>query len=569
MYKPLTNCINRAKNYHYSANQLIVFTCLYIALICNLPFLTKASAAITGLSEYRLLFLLSVPLALTCLMIIINSLIGIGRALKPVLIVTVLISSCILYATATYGIVFDFNMIQNGAETDSAEAFSYLNVNAVLFVLITGVLPASLIFFAKMKQQSLLKNMVSRLSLFAINVCLVILIANFFYADYASVGRNNRALLGYVTPYKFFDASVKYITNHYFLLPLPFETLDNSPQILLGNSSPQLSIIVIGETARADNFSLNGYANNTNRFTQPKGIISFSEVSSCGTATAVSLPCMFSRLDRENYKSRNANAQQNVLDIASRAGTDVLWIDNNNGSCKGVCNRVETINIDPKGTNPLCDGEYCLDEALLEPLQHKLDNLSEKHTLIVLHMMGSHGPTYYKRYSKDKRLFLPDCQRSDIQNCTEQEIVNTYDNTIAYTDFILSEVIGKLEALELATSIQTSMLYISDHGESLGENGVYLHGLPYAFAPREQTHIPMLYWQNNVANEQAMACIKLVSTAPISHDNFFDIVLGITSITSSQYNEQRDILSGCRTDGVMLAASDKNGIVDTYISDVK
>jgi len=184
-------------------------------------------------------------------------------------------------------------------------------------------------------------------------------------------------------------------------------------------------------------------------------------------------------------------------------------------------------------------------------------------------MMGSHGPTYYKRYPKDKRHFLPDCQRSDIQHCSENEIINTYDNTIAYTDFVLSEIIGKLENLESTSSVQTSMLYISDHGESLGEKGVYLHGLPYMFAPREQTHVPMLYWQNQIANEQSLECINSVSSTTISHDNLFDIVLGISSVKSSQYNEQRDVLADCRTVNAMLATSDVTDDITNNINGAK
>jgi lipid A ethanolaminephosphotransferase len=116
-------------------------------------------------------------------------------------------------------------------------------------------------------------------------------------------------------------------------------------------------------------------------------------------------------------------------------------------------------------------------------------------------MMVYHGHTYFRRFPQNKRLFIPDCQRSDIQNCTQQELINTYDNTIAYTDFVLSKIIEKLTQLEQTKDIETSMLYISDHGESLGEKGVYLHGLHYAFAPSEQTHVPMIYWQGSAMLE--------------------------------------------------------------------
>jgi lipid A ethanolaminephosphotransferase len=454
-------------------------------------------------------------------------------------------------------------MIQNGFETDSAEALSYINVYALLFIVVTGVVPAALIYFAKVRQQSVMKGLVTRLGLIAVNVGIVFLTASYFFADYAAVGRNNSHLVGYITPYKFVDASIKYAKRNYFLPALPFVILDDSPTLISKNTAKQVTIIVVGETARAQNFSLNGYKNNTNRFTEPSDIISFTQVSSCGSATAVSLPCMFSRLNRTDYNNREAKAQQNVLDIAQTAGIDVLWIDNNNGSCKGVCERVNTIEIDPSKANQFCDGQYCLDEVLLAPMQDKLDKLTSNHTLILLHIMGSHGPTYYKRYPKDKRLFLPDCQRSDIQHCSQQEIVNTYDNTIAYTDFLLSEIIQRLETLESVSKVQTSMLYISDHGESLGEKGVYLHGMPYAFAPREQTHIPMLYWRSADNNKESLQCVQSMANETLTHDNFFDVVLGITSVASKLYNENNDVLALCRSNSLMLAEENQHHDIDT------
>nr|WP_297347027.1 phosphoethanolamine--lipid A transferase [uncultured Glaciecola sp.] len=565
----ITQLASRVREYSFTTNQLIVFTAIYIAFVCNLPFLLRATSAITHTSDYSLVFLLSVPLLLLSFCIIFNSLFGIGKALKLVLIFTLLLSSILLYATGSYGIVFDYSMIQNGIETDSAEAFSYINIYAILFVIIVGGLPALCIFYAKTKPQSWLQTLKSRFALITVNSVIIILIASCFYANYASVGRNNRELLGYITPFKFIDASVKYANRHYFSTALPFTILDSEPLLAIQHNNANVTVLVVGETARAQSFSLNGYSHDTNRHTKNSGVVSFSEVYSCGTATAVSLPCMFSRLDRKTYDNRTANAQQNLLDIAKAAGMDVLWIDNNNGSCKGVCARVDSINIDTSKSNPLCDGEYCLDEALLLPLQDKLNNLTAKSTLIVLHMIGSHGPTYYKRYPQEKTLFLPDCQRSDIQHCSEQEVINTYDNTIAYTDFVLSEIIGRLEKLESGSTVKTSMLYVSDHGESLGENGVYLHGLPYAFAPEEQIHVPMLFWQNKSLASHSDNCLASVSNEAISHDNLFDIVLGVTSVSSSQYIESRDILAKCRLGYDMLAATDQALNEDLMLSTIE
>jgi len=312
----------------------------------------------------------------------------------------------------------------------------------------------------------------------------------------------------------------------------------------------------VGETARSKSFSLNGYSKQTNQYTQKKNIVSFSNMHSCGTATAVSVPCMFSRLSKNNYSKRKATHQQNLLDIVHLAGTDILWIDNN-GSCKSVCKRVNTIYLNTDKKNPLCDGEYCFDGALLGPFKKKLANLTHDNTLIVLHMIGSHGPTYYRRYPAEKALFLPDCQRSDIQNCSNDALVNTYDNTIAYTDFVLAEIIDELQVKSEELDINMSMLYVSDHGESLGEKGVYLHGLPYTFAPNEQTHIPLLYWDNDINASSRISCLQEMSSTKISHDNLFDSMLSMVNVKSKTYNHKLDIFHSCKSATVIAKVSNK------------
>jgi lipid A ethanolaminephosphotransferase len=220
----------------------------------------------------------------------------------------------------------------------------------------------------------------------------------------------------------------------------------------------------------------------------------------------------------------------------------VLWIDNNSG-CQNVCERVTTIQLDPKQQNPLCDGKYCVDEILLPEVKQKLSQLSAPTTLIVLHVIGSHGPTYYRRYPKSHQLFTPDCPQSDIQNCTHEQLVNTYDNTLAYTDYVVSEVMATLSAQQ---SIDASLMYVSDHGESLGENGMYLHGFPYALAPSEQTHVPMYLWRNQSGIEQSNCLQQLAKSQAFSHDNVFHSVLGALGVSSTLYQASLDIYQQCQ-----------------------
>ena len=539
--------INVIKHLTLTSNQLLLLVSAYITLILNLPFLTKSMSAITSLEDYNLLFLLTFPAFLFGLTVILQSLFSFKWLLKPTLIITVLLSALMFYATLTYGVVFDYGMVQNAVETDSAELFSYFNLYAVIFFTVFGVIPAMFIYLVNVTYSPLFKQIINRVKLIVVTLILTVCIGGVFYSNYAAVGRNNKDLISYITPYKFVDSAYKYVRNHYFYPPLKFKLLDTAPQIVKANNNKKVTVFVLGETARAQSFSLNGYQKQTNRYTPKQGVISFNNMASCGTATAISVPCMFSRLDKKEYNKRIATAQQNVIDIVHLAGADVLWVSNNNGSCKGVCTRVKTEKIATDKGNPLCDGEYCFDEVLLQPLRKKLTNLSSDNTLIVLHMIGSHGPTYFKRYPSDKRIFTPDCQRSDIQNCTEQELINSYDNTIAYTDYVLAQVISELAELSNKQNVTTSMLYVSDHGESLGESGVYLHGLPYAFAPQEQTHVPMIFWTNTEQNELNLHCLESVSSNVMSHDNVFDVLLNITSVQTKSYHRTNDPFYNCKS----------------------
>jgi len=548
------------KNIKLTANQLIIIVCSYVVLILNSPFLGKTFNVITELNEYDVGFLLSVPIFLLCLTLIFISVFTLHWLLKPLLIFLVLTSALIFYACLTYGVIFDYGMIQNTIETDSAEALTYVNFYALFFVLLLGVLPAVAIAKVKIVPTLFSKDMLQRVKVITVSLVIISIIAGLYYSDYASVGRNNRILTKYITPFSAYVATYKYTRNNYFSPPLVFTLLDTEPSLENESSRKSVTVLVVGETARASNFSLNGYEKNTNSFTEKHAVISFTKMTSCGTATAVSVPCMFSRLTKSNYNKRLATSQQNLLDIASLAGVDVSWIDNNS-SCKGVCQRVDTIRIDPSINNENCDGEYCFDEALLALLSNKLTQLNHDNTLIVLHMIGSHGPTYYRRYPKSMAKFLPDCQRSDIQNCSQEELLNTYDNTIAYTDFVLSKIITQLDDLSKQQGINTNMLYVSDHGESLGENGVYLHGLPYIIAPSEQTHIPMLFWQSNYGQGNQVSidktCLQAQASKAYSHDNIFDSVLGLLSINSSVYNKESDLFSSCKVSTVLARKENK------------
>lgn len=293
--------------------------------------------------------------------------------------------------------------------------------------------------------------------------------------------------------------------------------------------------MVVGETARSHNFSLNGYSRPTNRYTEKFNVISFKKVYSCGTSTAVSIPCMFSNLNRRNYDNNTAQSQDNLLNILDHAGLSINWIDNQS-NCKHVCDRIPHENVD-----------FSYDAELLKKIDLQINTIT-KDKILVLHLMGSHGPNYYERYPENYRNFKPECRQKDVQNCTRKEVINSYNNTILYTDHLLASLINKLITQE--KNYNTGLIYISDHGESLGEKGLYLHGMPYIMAPEYQKIVPMIMWLSPGLTQEKKInspCLYNKATNGVfSHDNLFHSVLGVLNIETNEYNAKLDIFHNCR-----------------------
>lgn len=537
-----------------SLNSATILLSLYFSIIFNFPFLQKTYHDLIKLDNFDFAYFISLPLFLSTIFVLLFSLLPRRYVYKTVITVLILLSAIFCYAMSSYGIIFDYGMVENMAETSTSEAFTYLNLSAVFYIILLTITPLIILRRINPKPNPLSLSVSHRLKLIVSALIIFIIIFFSLYSSYASVNRNNRDLAKYIVPIPTLIASYKYIKRNHFAEPMVFKELDSHPEIQIPlKTDKNVVVMIVGETARAKNFSLNGYSKQTNEYTEKFNIHFFNQMYSCGTATAVSVPCMFSSLNKEQFNKQSASSQQNLLDIAKLAGVDVLWVDNNEG-CKGVCKRVNTINIDKNKSNPLCDGDYCFDEILLTQLDNKLAILSSQTTLIVLHLMGSHGPTYYRRYPQEFATFLPDCQQSDIQNCTSEQLVNTYDNTIHYSDYVISEVINKLARFSKNSTqtINTEMIYVSDHGESLGENGLYLHGFPYAIAPIEQTHIPLLFWSNNTQKDFQYNCLKQNTQTIYNHDNIFHSMLGILNVASSTYQSKLDAFKPCRDNSDLM-----------------
>lgn len=540
-----------------SKETITFLTSLYLGTVLNFSFYEQLATIFEGMDTVHPLFIISIPFFIVFTLNFALNLLNWRFVIKPIIIALLMSSAAVSYAMIKYSVVFDRDMIQNIFETNVAEAHAYINISSITAFALFVIPPIFLLLNTKIQYRSFLREQLRRLVSMLVSILIVAIIALFFYKDYASVGRNNPELRSLIVPTYFLRNTYQYIKKTHFSKSVPYVTIgtDAVRQHAPSENKPTITVLVLGETARSANQSLNGYSRDTNRYTQDLGIISFKKVSSCGTATALSVPCMFSNMGRSNYNEQEAKNQDNVLNIIQRAGINVTWLEND-GGCKGVCDKTPTITINPTTQNAYCNGKTCYDEVFLPELETLLSNagaksnVDGKDSLIVLHIIGSHGPTYYQRYPEDKRLFTPDCPRSDIENCSTEQLVNTYDNTIAYTDYVIAKVIAKLNAPALTQEYNTSLLYVSDHGESLGESGLYLHGTPYSLAPDTQTQVPMMLWMSPQFIAQRginTVCLKKnAATQAYSHDNLFHTLLGLTGVQTQIKKQNMDILTLCQ-----------------------
>ncbi|AWZ01343.1 phosphoethanolamine transferase EptA [Rhodobiaceae bacterium] len=498
-----------------------------------------------GRSLRDYLFLLSIGAVLASAFTLVSLLFSSSRTVKPALVFLVFFSGTVSYFSSNYGIVFDKTMILNITGTDVGEASDFLSTELISHLLLYGAVPSWLIVTTPIKVFTWKKEGIIRLATAMGCLLLISVTAASFYQEYASFVRNNRQIRYTINPtspiYYTFRALAPSIGN---VDETYRQVAMSAARDVSNDDRPMVFVLVVGETARADRFSINGYNRQTNPSLSALPIVSFGNVVSCGTSTAVSVPCLFSAEARSEFSVDEAKWRENLLDILVRAKFDVMWLENNTG-CKGVCARVPTERMTPEKFPEFCKDQSCNDEALVESLKTKLEEITTD-TVIVMHQIGSHGPAYYRRYPEAYRKFFPTCDTTQIQLCTQEQISNSYDNSILYTDQVISQIVHELQTS--SDKLDASMLYVSDHGESLGERGMYLHGMPYAFSPAEQREVPMILWLGTeFAQRQEIdsGCIRDIAERPFSHDNIFHTVLGMLKVETDVYEGSLDFAEPC------------------------
>ena len=484
--------------------------------------------------------------ALYCLTLALFALFALPWLVKPFSVFILILSSVTGYYMDTLGAFIDREMIQNVMVTTVTESKHLITHGFVFHVAFYGLLPSAVVLALKVKPQRRLialgAPVLTGVLCFLITIGL--LATNF--KTYASILRERKDFLASYQPGAPIVNSFRYAAMMSKTLNLVVQPLgEDAIKGAAYNSAhpPVLTVLVVGETARAQNFGLNGYARDTTPNLSKQAIVNFEAVSSCGTSTAVSLPCMFSKLPRKDYSFEAGAAEQNLLDVLVHAGLHVEWWDNNTGH-KGLADRLPHQSFLGKDIPAYCRQGECDDGVFFPALRAYIKSLTQD-TVLVLHQIGSHGPSYFMRYPPEFEKFTPACQTSELKRCTAGEVTNAYDNTIAFTDQVLSETIDMLNSQD---GLNTAMFYVSDHGESLGEGGLYLHGAPYFMAPKEQTHVPMLLWMSDGFATQFghdRACLNNNRTAPLSHDNLFHSLLGMMDITTDVYDRKLDLFAAC------------------------
>lgn len=490
------------------------------------------------------LFILTVTLAFLLTL----GLVFPGRGAKALSIAVLVAAAALGYFSIFYGTQFDRTMLLNMVQTHPAEAMELVHPRLLGWMALAGVLPALVVWRLPYRSRGLLRSTATALAVVAALCAATLVLVYAQYPRYAAATRNRNVTFDTVAPTNVVVAALRVAASEYNARKV------RAPRGLDARSGyfiarPRLLVFLLGETARAASHGLNGYLRETTpRMRAARGYY-FADTEACGTATTISVPCIFSGLPRHEFSLLRGRDSETLVDVVARAGARVIWLDNDAG-CKDVCGRSEYRDLTGSSDPRWCpEPAECYDEMLLDGLDSRV-RAERRDTLVVLHLKGSHGPAYYKRYPPAFELFTPVCHSSDLAACDPASLRNAYDNSILYTDHVVGETIRLLE--RVSDRFATALLYVSDHGESLGESGLYLHGMPYAIAPPEQTLVPMYAWvspQFRAMERWDVACMARQTHLKRSHDNVYATVLGFLEIESAEYKPALDVFEPCDPPG--------------------
>lgn len=527
---------------------MAVWAGAFFALAANAPFLSAVLAGRDPWAPSSWIFSLTMLVALAAVHVLILSFAMVRPLAKPLLALLVVATAFATYYMQRFGIYLDPTMLRNVLKTDPAEAGELFGWGMLPHLLVFAGLPLLLLWRVQLDRPPWGRALAWRIATIAGSAALLVGSLLLVFQDFSAQMRNQKEVRYLITPANFIYSAARVAVDstreaQVARTPIGLDArLDASWST---RAKPALLVLAVGETARAANWGLNGYARQTTPELAAREVINFRDVTACGTNTETSLPCMFAPIGRRDYDERRIRTSESLLHVLNRAGFQVLWRDNQSG-CKGVCEGLPAEQLVNAKLPQLCDGSRCLDEGLLQGLDTVARD-AKGNLVVVLHLLGNHGPAYFKRYPEAFRRYTPTCDTGELRQCTREQIVNAYDNALLYTDHVLAKTIDFLQSQN--SRFDTALVYVSDHGESLGEKGLYLHGVPHAIAPDEQTKVPMAWWLSSgyVASFGIdNACLRRQAEQAQTHDNLFHTTLGLLQVQSREYEPSLDITRPCR-----------------------
>lgn len=521
---------------------------LFFGLTGNFPFLSAVLAGRDPWLPSSWLFTLAMLVALAAVHVLLLSLVVARPLAKPLLALLIVATAFAMYYVQRFGIYLDPTMLRNVLKTDPAEAGELFGWGMLPHLLLFAGLPLLVLWRVQLARQPWIRALAWRLATIAGAAVLLVGALLLVFQDFSAQMRNQKEIRYLITPANFIYSALRVSvdsTHEAQTARTPIGLDARLDASWTTRTRPALLVLAVGETARAANWGLNGYARQTTPQLAQRDVINFPDVTACGTNTETSLPCVFAAIGRRDYDERRIRTSESLLHVLNRAGFQVLWRDNQSG-CKGVCDGLAAERTDSAKRSEWCDGGRCLDEVLLQGLDTVASD-AKGNLVVVLHMLGNHGPAYYKRYPEAFRRFTPTCDTGDLRQCSREQVINAYDNALLYTDHVLAKTIDFLQSQ--ASRYDTALVYVSDHGESLGEKGLYLHGVPYAIGPDEQTKVPMTWWLSSGYTSSFgldTACLKQAAEQAQTHDNLFHTTLGLLQVQSREYEPSLDITRACR-----------------------
>ena len=509
---------------------LFAFSCIvsiWTLLVYNIPFFNYVSDNTNESVGGRIFLLASVVVIMLVLNFMMTYLVMflmrfVGRILLAILSI---INATAVYFIFTYSVIIDATTIENVFNTRYSEASGFFSLPLWLFIIAFGLLPALWCLLQPVDYGKVKKLGVCCGS----SLVIILAVASMNISQTLWISQHDTELGGLLQPWS-------YIVNTGRVISFSQEEQAEEiklPDGTIADNEKAVVVLVIGESSRKANFQLYGYQRNTNPLLSKQEGLKVYEATSCATYTTAGTKAILEPQD-------SGDLYELLPNYAFRTGVDVSWRSSNWGE--------PPIHIDEYLTNEELGEKYpdeniYNDGILLKGLRERIESSPKNKVLIVLHTSTSHGPKYADKYPKEFEVCKPVAKNVEEGQKNVGLLINAYDNTILYTDFLVDSLINMLRSM---TDWNSAMIFISDHGESLGENKMFMHGLPMKLAPKVQYEIPFLVWTSDHFRDY-----KLVSTekdapegqlpAVLDQHYVFHSVLNLLSIQSPAYNKDYDI----------------------------